>query len=304
MSVSKRWVVFVAALCSGIAGCQRDSTTAPGAHAQGDGTQLRYGLVRPGGGVNPEDPGGIIRVCVNAASPSATYTIVTTAINAAASDVITSPALVSTQSGANCADVLFRVNRLDPTETTVTVTISSPVAGTFSFVCVDDGEAGAPLCNAAAGAGNVATVSIHNDHTIEITFSFVAAVPIPTPLFVIGNLEPHGVGATVNFWGAQWWKHNSISNSVSDGLAAFKGNVSYADSYCGGTWTATLGSNATPVLVGNQPIAVLVTGSIERIGSTLTGDIQKILVVSQSDPIFGSRSGAAASGIVTEVACQ
>jgi len=35
----------------------------------------------------------------------------------------------------------------------------------------------------------------------------------PVALFVIGDVEAHNIGANVNFWGAQWWKNNTIAAS-------------------------------------------------------------------------------------------
>src|SRR5271166_5359799 len=63
--------------------------------------------------------------------------------------------------------------------------------------------------------------------------------------FVIGDGNA-AVGSSVTFWGAQWWKDNSLSGGLAP--ASFKG---FADSAseppaCGETWTSRPGDSSQP----------------------------------------------------------
>jgi hypothetical protein len=118
-------------------------------------------------------------------------------------------------------------------------------------------------------------------------------------VFVIGDETPHGVGSVVFFWGSQWWKHNPVSGDVSNGIASFKGYASSADDFCGGSWSAKPGKGSPPSLSSESSITVIVTSTVNKSGSQISGNIVRILLVEPSAG-DGDKWG---SGVVTQVTC-
>ncbi len=119
--------------------------------------------------------------------------------------------------------------------------------------------------------------------------------------FVIGNNNAI-LGNTVNFWGSQWAKHNSLTGGPAP--RSFKG---FADQplapACGQRWTAEPG-NSTPPPHGPLPslMAVIVTSAATKLGPELSGDIVAIAVV-KTDPGYAPNPGHAATGTVVSVIC-
>ena len=63
--------------------------------------------------------------------------------------------------------------------------------------------------------------------------------------FVIGNLEAHGVGTTVDFWGSQWARDNRLSAGAAP--SAFKGyENNSAVPICGRQWLSDPGNSSVP----------------------------------------------------------
>src|SRR5271166_1719573 len=63
--------------------------------------------------------------------------------------------------------------------------------------------------------------------------------------FVIGDGNA-SVGSSVTFWGAQWWKANTLSGGLAP--ASFKGFADTAGSppECGETWSTRPGDSSKP----------------------------------------------------------
>jgi hypothetical protein len=122
-------------------------------------------------------------------------------------------------------------------------------------------------------------------------------------MFVIGDLAPHVSGNVVNFWGAQWWKHNAVSNGASPGSASFKGFATDSGLTCGGTWVSRPGNSSKPPAKIPQDIMVIVTDTVRKSGPNLSGTIKKILVVHR-DNGYGPAPGHRGNGVVTSVVCQ
>ena len=124
------------------------------------------------------------------------------------------------------------------------------------------------------------------------------------PLFVIGNVESHAVGDTVNFWGSQWWKNNFMSGFVGNGVAAFKGYADEADDFCGpdATWLARPGNSSTPPDTIPDDVLVIVTDTVHKDGPNISGNIVQILLV-HSDGNYGPAPGHRGGGQVTQILC-
>ena len=133
-----------------------------------------------------------------------------------------------------------------------------------------------------------------------------SVAPPPPPqvvaVFVVGDAETHAAGDNVNFWGAQWWKNNSMSANVSNGVASFKGYADLSDSKCGGSWSTRPGNSSGPPDAIDDDIAVIVTTSVVKSGSTISGDIKEIITVHQ-DGNYGPNPGHPGGGTVTGVVC-
>ncbi len=126
--------------------------------------------------------------------------------------------------------------------------------------------------------------------------------PIPIPLFVIGDKEAHGIGASVNFWGAQWWKNNQMTGQVDKGYESFKGYASSAQNICGGVWSTQPGNSSDPPATIPENIAIIVTSKVLKNGNDISGNIVQILLVHQ-DGNYGPAPGHEGNGTVVSVLC-
>jgi len=124
------------------------------------------------------------------------------------------------------------------------------------------------------------------------------------PMFVIGDqsaVTVNGVQPAVQFWGAQWAKNNSLSGGPAP--ASFKG---YADggtmTMTNGTWTgewfaAAPGNSSAPPATLSGPICVIVTSTVVKTGSLITGDVVGVVVVNP-DRGYAPDPGHAGTGII------
>lgn len=119
--------------------------------------------------------------------------------------------------------------------------------------------------------------------------------------FVIGNLTPRGANQPVQFWGAQWPKANALSGGVETN--SFKG---FADSStipaCGGTWTSRPGNSSAPPATLPPYMALVVSSTVTKSGSSLSGDVTQILIV-KTNPGYQGNPGHAGTGTVVAVLC-
>ncbi len=127
--------------------------------------------------------------------------------------------------------------------------------------------------------------------------------------FVIGD-QNATVWAAVTFWGAQWWKANSLSGGAAP--ASFKGFANSFESppVCGASWSSDPGNSSAPP-AGPLPatIEVIVASHVTKAGRTISGDTSEVVLVAtnagyQGNPgqapfspfSVGAPSGVAASG--------
>jgi uncharacterized repeat protein (TIGR01451 family) len=136
-----------------------------------------------------------------------------------------------------------------------------------------------------AGAGNTATATL--------TVTAVSAQ------FVIGDGNAI-VGNTVTFWGAQWAKNNALSGGPAPD--AFKGFTNTVPANCGGTWISRPGNSSQPPDTVPLFMAVIASSTVTKSGSTINGDIPKIVVV-RTNPGYGPSPGHAGTGTVVAVVC-
>ncbi|HWN11207.1 MAG TPA: hypothetical protein VNO50_18360 [Pyrinomonadaceae bacterium] len=119
--------------------------------------------------------------------------------------------------------------------------------------------------------------------------------------FVIGDLVNAAVGSTVNFWGSQWQKNNPMSGG--SGPNAFKGfeNGNLLPD-CGSTWTSRPGNSSNPPATIPQFMPVIVSSSVQKNGSVITGNVERIVIV-ETNPGYGSNPGHWGTGKVVAVLC-
>ncbi len=118
--------------------------------------------------------------------------------------------------------------------------------------------------------------------------------------FVIGDLENHS-GASVLWWGAQWWKANSMSGGSAP--PSFKGfENGNSTPTCGQTWTTDTGNSSNPPPTVPPLMGVIVASHITKSGSTISGDIVHIIVV-RTDPGYQPDPGHPGTGTVIAQVC-
>ena len=116
--------------------------------------------------------------------------------------------------------------------------------------------------------------------------------------FVVGDQSATG---QVEFWGAQWAKDNSLSGGSAP--SSFKGFENSGSVTCGGTWTTDPGNSSGPPSSVPTFMAVIVSSSITKSGSTISGDVKAIVIV-QTDPGYAGNPGHAGTGTVVAVVCS
>jgi hypothetical protein len=119
--------------------------------------------------------------------------------------------------------------------------------------------------------------------------------------FVIGDKNA-ATGTSVTFWGAQWWKLNSLSGgSGPSSLKGFAENP--ATPICEAGWSTDPG-NSTPPPAGPLPeyMGVIVSSKITKSGSQISGDTPHIVVV-KTDPGYQPNPGHAGTGTVVAQVC-
>ncbi len=121
--------------------------------------------------------------------------------------------------------------------------------------------------------------------------------------FVIGD-QNAVVGAHVTFWGAQWWKLNSLSGGGAP--PAFKGfaaEVAAATPRCGESWTSDPGNSSEPPAAPLAPlIEVLVSSSISKSGRVISGDVTAVALVA-TEPGYAPNPGHAGTGTIVALGC-
>jgi CSLREA domain-containing protein len=135
-------------------------------------------------------------------------------------------------------------------------------------------------------------------------YEFVDAVPtLVSGAFLIGDLDA-AVGEHVTFWGAQWSKQNSLSGGSAP--PSFKGFASHTPGEppkCGDTWTTEPGNSSNPPSSVPSSMAVIVSSSIEKSGSTIAGNTRKVVIV-RTDSGYAPDPGHPGTGTVVSEVCH
>jgi hypothetical protein len=122
--------------------------------------------------------------------------------------------------------------------------------------------------------------------------------PAATSYFVVGDLSAN-VGSSVQFWGAQWWKDNTLSGGAAP--ASFKGFADTVDNpSCPAEWSTDPGNSPPPPDTVPSQMTLLVTSSVQKSGSVISGNVVEMVTV-QTDPGYQGDPGHPGFGTVTGI---
>ncbi|HET9060632.1 MAG TPA: PKD domain-containing protein [Acidimicrobiales bacterium] len=267
----------------------------------------------------PASPG------VVAQSPDGTFSV--TGTHTYAEEGIYTPSVQVVDDGGASAEVITNglvsdaqltatgvtLNSVNPVDGVLaTFTDANPTAPLSDFTATIDWGDGTPDTVGQVSGPTGGTFSVSGSHTyatlgpktitvhiVDVGGSTATAcshvIVYAVSGFVIGD-ENAAVGTRVTFWGAQWWKLNSLSGGPAP--AAFKG---YEDSPgpVGSltNWSTTPGNSAGPPATVPSYMSVIVSSSIVQAGTTISGDAPHIVIV-QTDPGYASDPGHAGTGTV------
>jgi hypothetical protein len=181
---------------------------------------------------------------------------------------------------------------------------STSLAAGASMAC--SAQHTATAAELAAGAvDNVATASSNEAADATASLHIPAAAFSTGGMFVVGDLTVGDLGQAagkgVTFWGAQWWKLNSLSGGTAP--AAFKGFEDTPPApTCGVNWSTDPG-NSTPPPASIPPyLLIIVSSNITKSGSVISGDTVHIVIV-KTDAGYQGNPGHAGTGTIVGVVC-
>jgi hypothetical protein len=133
-----------------------------------------------------------------------------------------------------------------------------------------------------------------------------AALATATPAAAAGNFvigDGNAVaGAHVTFWGAQWWKSNSLSGGGAP--PSFKGFANtVGEPLCGTPWSTDPGnSSGPPEAPLPELIDVIVASEVTKAGPVISGNAPGVALV-RTDPGYQPDPGHPGTGTVVEILC-
>lgn len=134
--------------------------------------------------------------------------------------------------------------------------------------------------------------------SLSLASNAMADSPAPGGAFVIGDSSAVR-GASVTFWGAQWWQDNALTGG--DAPAAFKGYADTATASCNQkAWSTRPGNSSEPPAQVGDVITVVVASHIDKSGPVISGDTSAIATI-RVDPGYGPNPGHPGTGTVLGV---
>jgi hypothetical protein len=243
------------------------------------------------GDTSYESASGTATITINPAPPKATTTVyagdtyllagapaVLSAILTTSSTPVANQAVTLTLGGQSCNGTTDAAGKAS-----CTVVVNQPLGPNV----VSASFAGTANYLASSASANV----------------LVYAFPAGGVNFVVGDSSAR-VGSNVTFWGAQWWKLNSVSGGAAP--AAFKGYVSRpgaAAPSCGASWSTDPGNSSQPPSAIPSYMAVIVSSAVSQSGSNISGNVVQIAIV-KTDAGYQANPGHAGTGVVVAVLCR
>ena len=159
-----------------------------------------------------------------------------------------------------------------------------------------------PTNTPTATPTNTPTATPTNTPTATPTATPTPAPTPPVANFVIGDLNAV-VDRKVYYWGSQWAESNSLSGGAApSGFKGFANSPSTNPASCGGTWRSDPGNSSGPPNSVPAFITVMVSSSITKTGSIISGNIPRMVVI-RTDPGYGPNPGHAGTGTVVAISC-
>jgi hypothetical protein len=124
--------------------------------------------------------------------------------------------------------------------------------------------------------------------------------------FVLGDATvAAATPATVVTWWAQDWPDvNALTGAAAPAsFKGFAGTFTTAPPSCGSTWTTQPGNSTPPVDEIPSYMGTVVTSSVSKSGSTISGVVVKIVVV-KTDPGYASNPGHHGTGTIVATYCS
>jgi hypothetical protein len=122
--------------------------------------------------------------------------------------------------------------------------------------------------------------------------------------FVLGDQTAVVGPNTVTFWSATWSNQNMLSGgSAPPSFKGFASSVSTNPPVCGDTWTTSPGSSSNPPDTLPPFMGVVVSNTINKSGSTISGNVPAIVVV-KTNPGYAPNPGHPGTGTVLAVYCH
>jgi len=128
-----------------------------------------------------------------------------------------------------------------------------------------------------------------------------------TAFFVVGDQSAGAptIGTTVQFWGAQWAKNNSLGGGAAP--ASFKGyadigTVAFANGVCSGTWFTSPGNSSAPPATLSTPFVVILTRTVVKSGPVISGDVVGAVEVTP-DSGYEPDPGHPGTGTIQAILC-
>jgi hypothetical protein len=213
-------------------------------------------------------------------------------------------------------------------QATVHGTNAASAGGTVTYTVYSDGQCAhsvasggtKPVTNGTGGVSNAVSLANAGTYYWQASYSGdgnnassvsrcgdeVETVTQPARFagaFVIGDKSAGAptVGKSINFWGAQWAKKNSLSGGSAP--AAFKGFADTPTSpSCGTNWKTRPGNSSNPPSTLPSQIIVIVSSKVTKSGSSIGGDTVHLVLVNVG-PGYGPNPGHAGNGTIASVIC-
>jgi uncharacterized repeat protein (TIGR01451 family) len=178
-------------------------------------------------------------------------------------------------------------------------TVANGGSATITIVASVTASCGSTLANTATVTGDEPDPDTSNNS--DSSSAFVFCVAQGGGNFVIGDNNA-AIGTSVTFWGAQWWQLNSLSGGQAP--ASFKGFERTPPTVtCGTDWTSSGGNSQHPPAAPlPEFMAVIVSSSITKTGSTIHGDTAHMVVV-HTNPGYQPDPGHPGTGEVVAQIC-
>ena len=185
---------------------------------------------------------------------------------------------------------------------TIDATATDLVDGTVAVVCSPASGSQFPMGSTTVTC--TATDSHGNATTKTVSVIVYAPATADGGSFVISDKQAV-LGSTVTYWGSQWEKANPFSSGVNAN-SSFKGYIEAAASKtapkCGGAWTSSPGNSSNPPSTVPAYMAVVVATKVTKSGSTIGGDVKKIVVVKTAAG-YDANPGHPGTGTVVATLC-